>query len=118
MAPRLALPLLAAAASASAQCNTPSWQTLSYPGARASHAAAFDPVSGRIIALGGQRGTTALNEVVAWDGASWAALPSGPSARSAPAMVWDDRRQCAVVFGGLSAANANLGDTWEWSGSA
>src|SRR5688572_4216382 len=118
MAPRLALSLLAAAASASAQCNTPVWQTLSYPGARANHAAAFDPISGRVIALGGLRGATALNEVVAWNGASWATLPGGPSARSAPAMVWDNHRQCAVVFGGLNPANTNLSDTWEWSGSA
>src|SRR5215831_9521060 len=100
MAPRLALVLLAAAASASAQCNTPTWQTLSYPGARTNHAAAFDPVSGRVIAVGGLRGATALNEVVAWNGSSWTTLPSGPSARSAPAMVLDDRRGCAVVFGG------------------
>src|ERR1044071_2099979 len=118
MGPRLALALLALTASASAQCNTPAWQTLSYPGARTNHAAAFDPGSGRVIALGGLRGTAALNEVVAWNGVSWDALPSGPSARSAPAMVWDDLRQCAVVFGGLSGTNAILNDTWEWNGSA
>ncbi len=117
-APRLALALLAVAASASAQCNSPAWQTLTYPGARTNHAAAFDPVSRRVIAFGGLRGTAALNEVIAWNGASWDALPTGPSPRSAPAMVWDDARQCAVVFGGLSAASTPLNDTWEWNGSA
>jgi hypothetical protein len=40
-----------------------------------------------VIAVGGLRGATVLNEVVAWDGASWATLPSGPSG---PLRVGDD----------------------------
>ncbi|MBW3563507.1 MAG: hypothetical protein KY459_02155 [Acidobacteria bacterium] len=44
-----------------------------------------------------------------------------PSARRNPAMTWSTTEGAAVLFGGLSAADASritysLGDTWEWNG--
>ena len=41
----------------------------------------------------------------------------GPAPRQSAAMVYDSGRGRTVLFGGLSAAVADLGDTWEWDGA-
>src|SRR5687768_6572590 len=41
-----------------------------------------------------------------------------PGARSAHGMVFDERRTVVVAFGGRSAENLNLADTWEWDGNS
>jgi hypothetical protein len=48
----------------------------------------------------------------------WTRSPAaGPSARSAPAIVYDSFRDRLVLFGGISAG-IRMDDTWEWDGSA
>ncbi len=44
-------------------------------------------------------------------------IPSQPSPRTAHAMAYDSARHATVLFGGRSADNSLLGDTWEWEGS-
>jgi galactose oxidase-like protein len=52
-----------------------------------------------------------------WDGTEWTQVAdTGPAARSGHALVYDDVRKRAVLFGGRGAANP-LGDTWEWDGT-
>ena len=41
----------------------------------------------------------------------------GPPARNYHAMAYDEARGVAVVFGGSSEANQDLGDTWLWDGA-
>lgn len=41
----------------------------------------------------------------------------GPSPRFGASTTFDSIRNRTVLFGGVSAANAPLGDTWEWDGA-
>lgn len=56
----------------------------------------------------------AAQSVFTWNGASPA---TSPVARFGHAMVYDSQRHRIVLFGGYTG-NANLGDTWEWDGTA
>src|ERR1043165_5362007 len=47
---------------------------------------------------------------------SWNALEPEPAPRYAQAMVYDQARHNAVLFGGAVGSNFN-GETWDWSGS-
>jgi hypothetical protein len=60
-----------------------------------------------------------------WNGRTWATLATeGPVGRTASQMVFDNRRQEIVLFGGQGASPAAgapqpvFGDTWIWNGRA
>lgn len=48
----------------------------------------------------------------------WPVTAGRPSARSLHAMAYDSRRGVTVLFGGSSAEDPYLADTWEWDGSS
>ncbi|MFO0574141.1 MAG: kelch repeat-containing protein [Polyangia bacterium] len=89
------------------------------PGARLGAALAHDPVSGRLLLIGGRRGSTVLSEPWAWDGARWQkqAEPGLP-ARSGHAVALDPQRGLLLLFGGRGADGALLADTWLYDGAA
>ncbi len=71
--------------------------------------------------FGGANAEGVLNDLWAWDGASWRKLAeSGPEPRVMGHIAYDTRRDRVVLFGGrrASPANTDLGDTWEWDGEA
>ncbi len=87
------------------------------PSARFRAAAAWDPVSERVIMFGGDTGSTFLRDVWAWNGSTWAAVttsgPNGlPDYRVNSAMAYDYQRQAMVVFGGRNVVG-ELNDTWK-----
>jgi hypothetical protein len=85
-------------------------QTVTWPGARARHHLIHDPVSQRLLLLGGARDTLAWS----WDGSTWRSLPATLPARANYAAAYDSDRDRLIVHGGSSlAARAELDDTWE-----
>lgn len=93
--------------------------TVAGPAARYAHAAAADPISGRVVLFGGWTGLSTSNETWGWDGLSWSleASPSVPPARRDLSLVADPLRGQVVLFGGDNGQGAPMGDTWTWSGS-
>ncbi len=103
-----------------AQTWTQSTPTAS-PSARRSAAMAYDPNLGKCLLYGGLATgpTTILGDVWAFDGATWAAVPSAttPPPRWGHRVVHDTHRNRLVTFGGRSPTiTANANDTWEWDG--
>lgn len=85
--------------------------TSTAPSARCYHGMAWDGNSERILMIGGYLGS-GLSDVWVFDGASWARMPSGPSARFGSGATWDAARRRVVVHGGWGGT-----DTWDWDGS-
>jgi hypothetical protein len=91
---------------------------LTSPSPRSGHAMAYDGLRQRTVLFGGGAATP-LADVYEYDGSTWTAVTaSGPSARRDHAMLYDGARQRVLLFGGADASLANLGDTWEWDGTA
>jgi hypothetical protein len=86
---------------------------------RCLHELAYDPESGRIILFGGCSsgfGPCPQGDLWSYDPqtAAWTNITpaSGPTARSNPAMVWDEVNGRAILFGGQSDAG-QVADLWE-----
>ncbi|MCR9246950.1 MAG: kelch repeat-containing protein [bacterium] len=97
------------------------WQTRrtsDTPGARSSHALAYDPLRERTVVFGGvTRAGPVLADTWEWDGSRWLDVSTfGPAPRQGAAMAWDDQRQRVVLFGG-GAGPSPFGGTWEWDGT-
>ena len=100
------------------------------PAARSGHAMVFQPTNGKVLMFGGELTSTALSSEI-WEftpfqptspvppQGSWASrtVSPRPSARRGHAMVWDDVRNVAVLFGGHAGGAAMNDETWEWNGS-
>ncbi|MBM3879681.1 MAG: hypothetical protein FJ387_08170 [Verrucomicrobia bacterium] len=91
------------------------------PGVRAAPAMAYHPLRKRVILHGGTLdidSSRILSDTWAWDGSSWQEIPNanGPS-RDKHQMVFDERRQVLVLFGGLEARGSAPTDTWEFDGT-
>jgi len=103
----------------------------SSPPARQLATMASNPVSGGGVALfGGETGNNVssnLNDTWTWNGSTWTQVDdsppgctnncaSSPSARQAPAMVYDAAPGVGVslLFGGIDVTSSELGDTWTW----
>lgn len=84
------------------------------PGARHSHAMAYDSVRGRVVLFGGEDVVgNNLADTWEWDGTTWLQVATtGPSARFGHAMAFDSVRGKVVLFGGYYL----FADTWEWDG--
>lgn len=87
----------------------------------------YDIVRRQVVMFGGQLDTNLftplLNDTWTRSGSTWLERPKGispvgPSPRSRHAMVYEQRRATAVLFGGRDSAGACLDDTWVWSGSS
>jgi hypothetical protein len=97
-----------------------------FPPRTTGHGLAFDTSTNRVLMFGGRpSGSPVLAELWDYDGQVWRQLSAppappapwaGPEARQDTAMTYDAARQRLVLFGGTSAANVQLGDTWEWDG--
>jgi hypothetical protein len=87
------------------------------PQQRAFAALGFDGSEG--VLFGGtfqnQNGASIyLGDTWSWDGRFWTQRQDiGPQSRAGHAMAFDGGRKKMVLFGGSSAANQDLGDTWE-----
>ena len=93
------------------------------PPAREGHAMAYDSLRGRTVLFGGNLGLAFGADTWEWDGNGWTSLgttaSTRPSERSGHRLAFDSTRGCTVLFGGYgSLPTVNLGDTWEWNGSA
>ena len=85
---------------------------------------AFDTARNRLVVFGGF--TSVINgihpvDTWEWTGTTWVlAASAGPPGRSGHRMAYDAARARVVLFGGSSAGfpAQDLGDTWEWDGSA
>lgn len=69
-----------------------------------------------VMFFGGYNGSS---DTWLWSGTSWnlASLLSSPSGRAAHAMAHDSQGAVTVLFGGVSAGNQLLGDTWLYDGT-
>lgn len=80
----------------------------------------FRPSDRRCVVFGGSGpSSSALGDTWVFSLASYSwseLLTPGPTARSKHAMTYDAARDRVVVFGGIDAAGARLGDTWELAG--
>ena len=99
------------------------------PGYRSEQAMVFEKSTGKVLLFGGGAAdgfpefSVASGDTWEWDPAQgkWTQLAplSAPSARFASALVWDSKRNVAVLFGGMELPEAGLSgvpkqDTWEW----
>lgn len=96
------------------------------PGARYDTGMAYDARNQQVVAFGGDFTTAAgffTSETWTFStvqpSAAWVqqAPPVSPPARAYASMVFDTRRQQAVMFGGAQPPSTTLGDTWTWNGS-
>jgi hypothetical protein len=88
------------------------------PSARASFAAAYDPVSRKVVVFGGHDVNQQFNETWTFDGTTWTQIntSTAPSARSASSMAYDYHIRKLVLFGG-GGGFVRLQDTWLWDGA-
>jgi hypothetical protein len=95
------------------------------PVPRFVHATAYDSARGVTVLFGGAGpsggSSVFFGDTWEWNGNVWTQRTvTGPSARFAPAMVYDEARHVTVLFGGLpqGAGAPFISDTWEWNGTA
>jgi hypothetical protein len=88
------------------------------PTARSYAAAAYDPVSKKIVVFGGFGPQGYLNETWTFDGTNWAKVntATAPPVRTSASMAYDKVSRKIVLFGGYNGQNY-LADTWTWDGS-
>lgn len=93
------------------------------PGARDSHAAAYDVARQRLVVFGGRYGTGALSDTWEYDpfANTWIRITTttAPPARYGHRLVYDCRRGQVVMFGGTTSSNSTtfLSDTWTYDGA-
>ena len=90
---------------------------------------AYDATRERTVLFGGGGGdgtpSAYLGDTWLWDGVSWTRAAQGaaaPEARLGAALVYDEKGERAVLFGGLDTSlptgNNYFPGTWEWNGSS
>jgi hypothetical protein len=89
------------------------------PGAREELGMDFDAAAGTVVLFGGEtEGNPYVwnNDTWAWTGSDWIkqAPATSPSARDAFAFVYDPAMRSMLLFGGRTATNGRLGDTWSY----
>jgi hypothetical protein len=102
------------------------------PSARSQHSMVFEKSTGKVLLFGGgladsTSGATgislAFGETWEWDAGTgaWTQLKptSAPGARHDSALIWDSKRNRAVLFGGMQKPQADAdgipqNDVWEW----
>ncbi|MCU0863664.1 MAG: hypothetical protein MUC36_07740 [Planctomycetes bacterium] len=97
-----------------------SWTLSSPTGApRALGGSAWDTARNRLVAFGGEQGTTQFNQTTEWNGTAWAVVTTAqqPSVRRRPAMAYDAARGVVVLFGGGAGTSTFLNDTWTYNGT-
>lgn len=86
---------------------------------RAGFAAAYDPISKKVVVFGGYNNQTDLNDTYTFDGKTWTKIETSvaPPAREVAMMAYDRKIHKLVLFGGASGF-ALLNDTWLWDGAS
>jgi len=102
------------------------------PSARSQHSMVFEKATGKVLLFGGgladsTSGVTSISlafgETWEWDAGTgaWTQLKptSAPGARYDSALIWDSKRNRAVLFGGMQKPQADVdgipqNDVWEW----
>ncbi|MFT4513158.1 MAG: hypothetical protein ACI91B_001860, partial [Planctomycetota bacterium] len=110
----LTLSVLLTASFAAAQTT---WQSASSIGAPAPNGtSSWDSSRERIVAFGGQLGSLQQAATKEWTGSAWVTIntANSPSARTRPAMAYDEARGETVLFGGGSSFT---NDTWTYDGT-
>lgn len=112
----------------SARASGPSsitWSTLSTPTSPpglSGAAAAYDADQGMLVLFGGVTASGALSGTTwLWNGTSWSAAPPSvgqPAPRQQASMAFDPAQHQLILFGGIGANGALLGDTWAWNGAS
>lgn len=102
--------------------NGANWTQLSptNPGpARWGHQIVRDTMNNRLVTFGGRSPTIngLSNDTWSWNGSNWSALTPmvSPTPRFRYGMVFDNRRNVVVLFGGRTATG-NTNQTWEFDG--
>jgi hypothetical protein len=92
-----------------------SWTQLegTRPAARSGHAMAWDPISRRIIMVGGNG---PRRDVWALDGSGWEPIADLPRPLFNPALAFDRARRQFVLFGGWTGKK-RVAETWLFNGS-
>jgi hypothetical protein len=88
------------------------------PSARSGHAMVYDSTRDQVILFGGSEGIPGLNDTWAYDrvAGTWKGLePSGalPPARAAHTLVYDPKRDRAILFGG-GDLSGGFDDIWAY----
>lgn len=90
-----------------------------FPAPRSNHAMTYDSVRNRVVLFGGYSAAVGTTYGSTWvyDGTIWAMMspPVSPPPRADAALVFDEMRDVAVLFGGFSWFQND--DTWEWNGA-
>lgn len=91
------------------------------PSARAYHAMAADPTTGKVYVFGGVdpmfKGDM-LSDLWEWNGSKWSKVgtDSGLGGRLDAGLAYDPARQSLILFGGTSWSSGQASnDTWEWN---
>lgn len=92
--------------------------TRTFPASRSGHAAAYDPVSAKMVIFGGDNKLGYLADTWVFNGTAWSKLntKAAPSKRTGAGMAYDEITQQLVLFGGFDGKN-RLGDTWLFDGA-
>ncbi len=86
---------------------------------RTEAAVAYDPISARVIAVGGSDGAGTLLGTSAYDGVAWTTIPGGPTPRTSAGLAASPRDGGVVLMGGFSTFPSTvLDDTWILRGDA
>ena len=100
------------------------WEKVSQvgPDKRAYHSMVYDRVREETILFGGQWshpfGKSVYSDTWIWNGKEWKKIiESGPKARFAHSMVYDDKNQRVILFGGIGNNSDILSDLWVWDGT-
>lgn len=100
------------------------WRNLTTPSPRESHAIAYDPALREIVLFGGivSAGGTVSQETWTRSETGWTrrltSAPPGMGGRYAHSMVYDERAQRVVLFGGRLQGGGLAGaGMWEWNGA-
>jgi hypothetical protein len=81
---------------------------------------AYDPVLGGVVLFGGENDSNngqAFNQLWLYKGGAWSQVPANapPPARWQAQLTYDPIHRELVLYGGVSALGATLGDTWTFS---
>ena len=87
------------------------------PAPRLSHSMYFDNRRNSVMLFGGETIDARQNDIWIWNGSTWTELTPNtnnePLARFEHAMVFDEQRGRALMFGGFIGTDTRLNDTWE-----
>jgi hypothetical protein len=92
------------------------------PGARSSHAMAYDSARGKTVLFGGSQDVgcfSPLADTWEWDGTNWSQRTpaTSPPAQCGHTMAYDSARGKTVLIGKTIMLGSMVGNTWEWDGT-